>query len=213
MIEKDLPHYRRLTIVVGLALFVLASAVIFLLGLAKGLLEEWGPELADAAMGLMPTGIYVYIAVMAGMSLTCASSTGMPLFALTPKADREKNGATLDIIEIILCILGIGLSLLSLGNLFGEITEAKAFLLGTPALIAYLMRMVRLIIPAFRSEEEKTVRLGILFFLFSFIFAFLPECLAFVFYKGYWMFLFLLIPLLYLALLFVPELQDKESDI
>lgn len=213
MIEKDLPHYRRLSLVVGLGLFVLSAAIIFLLGLAKGLLEEWGPELAAAGMGLMPAGVYVYIAVMSGLSLTCASATGMPLFAIVKKAKREKNGATLDIIEIILCILGLGLSLLSLGNLFGEITEAKAFLLGTPALIAYLMRMVRLIIPAFRSENEKINQWGILFFLLSFVLAFLPETLAFIYHQGYWMFLFLLIPLLYLTLLFVPELQDKESDI
>ena len=213
MIEKDLPHYRRLTLVVGLALFVVAAAVIFLLGLAQGLLEEWGPELARAGMGLMPIGVYIFIGVMSGMSLSCASSTGLPLFGIVSKADREKNGSTLDMAEILLVILGAGLSLLSLGNLFGEITEAKVFLLGTPALAAYLMRMVRLIIPALKSEDEKTVRHGILFFLCSFLLAFLPESLSFITYEGYWMFLFLLIPLLYLALLFVPELRDKESDI
>ena len=32
MIEKDLPHYRRLSLVVGLGLFVLSAAIIFLLG-------------------------------------------------------------------------------------------------------------------------------------------------------------------------------------
>ena len=205
-------EYRVLTIVLGCVCLLLSAAIIALLGLAKGLLQEWAPELASCAFGIMPIGCLITIAAFAAISLSCAS-TGYSLFSIDGKARVDEKSKTLDLVEAALPSLGVILALIGLTGAFGEITDLKAFLLLSPGLASLPIRSIRLALPCFKDREKDKSSIALAYVFLSFLFAILPGAIALGFGIHYAMFLYLLLPLSYLVLVVKDEIKDKGSDI
>lgn len=205
-------EYRTLAIVLGSVCIALSAAIIALLGLAKGLLEDWAPELASCAYGIMPIGCLISVAALAAISLSC-DSTGYSLFSIDGKARIDEKSKTLDLVEAALPSLGVILALIGLTGAFGDITDLKIFLLLSPGLASLPIRAFRLAIPCFKDNESGKSAIALAYLFLSFLFAIIPGAISLGLGVHYMMFLYLLLPLSYLVLVIKDEIKNKESDI